>query len=233
MQTLMCVEDLGLRETGSVTPIVRHCECMSYKDYTDTRLWRCHTCSRGTHAISHDSWDYPIRGSSKNLTAINSIRATTRGSQICFQTIVLWGCSFAKGYDMTLRMRSMHTTFCGQTMSVLRVRVCSTSTAVTSARDNLHTIRKRRYQVRVSVWAGIVGDIVLDPYLPPHCSTISWFCWNFSTGPLQDVPLSVCGLVVSVADYKHRSPGFDSWALLRIFLRELGLERGPLSLVIG
>jgi hypothetical protein len=28
-------------------------------------------------------------------------------------------------------------------------------------------------------------------------------------------------------------PGFDSRALLRIFLRELGLERGPLSLVIG
>jgi hypothetical protein len=43
----------------------------------------------------------------------------------------------------------------------------------------------------------------------------------------------LCGLVVSVADYEHRGPGFDSRALLRIFLRELGLERGPLSLVIG
>jgi hypothetical protein len=43
----------------------------------------------------------------------------------------------------------------------------------------------------------------------------------------------LCGLVVSVADYKHRGPGFDSRAVLRIFLRELGLERGPLSLVIG
>jgi hypothetical protein len=41
------------------------------------------------------------------------------------------------------------------------------------------------------------------------------------------------GLVVSVDDYKHRGPGFDSRALPRIFLRELGLERGPLSLVIG
>jgi hypothetical protein len=29
----------------------------------------------------------------------------------------------------------------------------------------------------------------------------------------------LCGLVVSVADYKHRGPGFDSRALLRIFLR--------------
>jgi hypothetical protein len=43
----------------------------------------------------------------------------------------------------------------------------------------------------------------------------------------------LCGLVVSVEDYKHRGPGFDSRALLRIFLRNLGLERGPLSLVIG
>jgi hypothetical protein len=43
----------------------------------------------------------------------------------------------------------------------------------------------------------------------------------------------LCGLVVSVANYKHRGPGFDSRALLRIFLRVLGLERGPLSLVIG
>jgi hypothetical protein len=43
----------------------------------------------------------------------------------------------------------------------------------------------------------------------------------------------ICGLVVSVADYKHRGPGFDSRALRSIFLRELGLQRGPLSLVIG
>jgi hypothetical protein len=43
----------------------------------------------------------------------------------------------------------------------------------------------------------------------------------------------LCGLVVSVGDYKHRGPGFDSRALVRIFLKELGLERGPLSLVIG
>jgi hypothetical protein len=43
----------------------------------------------------------------------------------------------------------------------------------------------------------------------------------------------LCGLVVSFEDYKYRGPGFDSRALLRIFLRELGLERGSLSLVIG
>jgi hypothetical protein len=43
----------------------------------------------------------------------------------------------------------------------------------------------------------------------------------------------LCGVVVSVEDYKHRGPWFDSLELLRIFLRELGLERGLLSLVIG
>jgi hypothetical protein len=54
------------------------------------------------------------------------------------------------------------------------------------------------------------------------------------TSHLKVVKIKViCGLVVSVEDYKHRGPGFDSQALLRIFLRELGLERGPLSLVIG
>jgi hypothetical protein len=53
---------------------------------------------------------------------------------------------------------------------------------------------------------------------------------TYSIHALQD---RLCGLVVSVADYKHRGPGFDSRALLGIFLRELGLEWGPLSLVIG
>jgi hypothetical protein len=37
------------------------------------------------------------------------------------------------------------------------------------ARDNPHAIRERGYQFRfsVSVWAGIVGDIVMGPYLLP------------------------------------------------------------------
>jgi hypothetical protein len=58
---------------------------------------------------------------------------------------------------------------------------------------------------------------------------VGWNQLTFACG----VSDRLCGLVVSVEDYKHRGPGFDSRALLRIFLRELGLERGPLSLVIG
>jgi hypothetical protein len=40
-----------------------------------------------------------------------------------------------------------------------------------------------------------------------------------TTGLLNDFNLRLCGLVVSVEDYKHRGLGFDSRALLRIFPR--------------
>jgi hypothetical protein len=55
-------------------------------------------------------------------------------------------------------------------------------------------------------------------------------CWGYKH---VGKDICLCGLVVSVEDYKHRGPGFDSRALFRIFPRVLGLERGPLSLVIG
>jgi hypothetical protein len=70
-------------------------------------------------------------------------------------------------------------------------------------------------------------------YVPPlrqSFDCVTKFIFN-SNKPSEEYRL--CGLVVSVEDYKHRGPGFDSRAFLRIFLRELGLERGPLSLVIG
>jgi hypothetical protein len=57
-------------------------------------------------------------------------------------------------------------------------------------------------------------------------STTSSFTWYLMFDRL-------CGLVISVADYKHRGSGFDSRALLKILKKEFGLERGPLSLVIG
>jgi hypothetical protein len=58
------------------------------------------------------------------------------------------------------------------------------------------------------------------------------FSPSSSVFPCQCIIPRHCDLVVSVEDYKHRGPGFYSRELLRIFLRELGLERGPLSLVI-
>jgi hypothetical protein len=62
--------------------------------------------------------------------------------------------------------------------------------------------------------------------------SVTQYAKNFVT-LVYEIFTFLCGLVVSVADYKHRGPGFDSQALLRVFLRELGLGRGPLSLVIG
>jgi hypothetical protein len=69
--------------------------------------------------------------------------------------------------------------------------------------------------------------------------------WSFASRRVQDPTCSRDAIHLSFewstkerpplwsTGYKHRGPGFDSRALLRIFMRELGLERGPLSLVIG
>jgi hypothetical protein len=64
------------------------------------------------------------------------------------------------------------------------------------ARDNPHSIRERRYQVRfsVSIWAGIVGGIVVGPYLLPDSLTAQRYRDFMETVPpglLEDVPLPV------------------------------------------
>jgi hypothetical protein len=40
----------------------------------------------------------------------------------------------------------------------------------------------------------------------------------------------LCGLVVRIAGYRSRGPGFDSWRN-QIICEVVGLERGPLSLM--
>jgi hypothetical protein len=64
------------------------------------------------------------------------------------------------------------------------------------ARDNPHAIRERGYQVRfsISVWAGIVGDIVVGPYLLPDRLTAQRyrdFLETLLPGLLESVPLAV------------------------------------------
>jgi hypothetical protein len=64
------------------------------------------------------------------------------------------------------------------------------------ARDNPHAIRERGYQVRfsVSVWAGIVGDIVVGLYLLPDRLTAQRYRDFLETvlpGLFEDVPLAV------------------------------------------
>jgi hypothetical protein len=64
-----------------------------------------------------------------------------------------------------------------------------------------------------------------------YCGNMNTSDWYGVTRYFPDFNLvtrildCLCGLVVSIADYKHRGPGFDSRALLRIFLRELGWNR--------
>jgi hypothetical protein len=80
-----------------------------------------------------------------------------------------------RGYDInTVLISSLYVTFCGQTKHVLGVRVCSTFTSHLWARGNPHAIHECEYEVRFSfsIWAGIIGDIVVVPYLLPDCSTM-------------------------------------------------------------
>jgi hypothetical protein len=59
------------------------------------------------------------------------------------------------------------------------------------ARDNTHAIRERGYQVRFSVrvWAGIVGYIVVGPYLLPERLTAQRFRDFLES---EDVCLKMC-----------------------------------------
>jgi hypothetical protein len=101
-------------------------------------------------------------------------------------------CSFANGYDInTLRMSSSYTTFCGQTKRVFRVRVCSTSTTVSSGNG---VVLMLSVNVGISVWAGIVGDIAMGPYRLPDRLT-DQRCRNILQtvlpGLLEGVPLAM------------------------------------------
>jgi hypothetical protein len=73
--------------------------------------------SRGEfHAISHENWDYPKRGSSKFSMAISCLHTPVRERHICFQTIVFYGINFSNGYVINiLRMSCICVIFCGQT----------------------------------------------------------------------------------------------------------------------
>jgi hypothetical protein len=60
---------------------------------------------------------------------------TIGGAHICIQTTVLYGCYFANGYINILRLSCFYITFCGQLKHILRLRVCSTFTIITSEHE--------------------------------------------------------------------------------------------------
>jgi hypothetical protein len=130
---LLCLFDLhGQINTYST------CECRSPTDCTDTSQLRCHNYSCGTRAVEKLT---------RYRTRIGTI--TTEGPQSTswrtFASIPLLAerasvSRRSSSTDAILRMATstrcgwalFYTTFCGQTKRVLRVRVCSASTTVTS-----------------------------------------------------------------------------------------------------
>jgi hypothetical protein len=88
----------------------------------------------------------------------------------------------------TLRMRSWHSV--DRRSTVLREDVFNVETRLW-ARDNPHDIRER---VSVSVSTGIVGGVIVDPYLLPNRLTAPWYRDSLETllsGLLEVVSLSV------------------------------------------
>jgi hypothetical protein len=97
IQTLMCFDDWS---GVSVRQEVQHLQHMrmqvahglyGHQTTKMTKLQLSNDNHGEAHAISHESWDYPNRESSKYFMTINCIHTTTRGAHICFQTIVLYG----------------------------------------------------------------------------------------------------------------------------------------------
>jgi hypothetical protein len=134
----------------------------------------------------------------KNFMTINCIHNTTRGANICFQTIVLYGCNFANGYDInTLRMSSfLHNILWRDEACFTREGVFNVHNSHLWVRDNPHTIRERGYQVRFSVcvWAGISWDIVMSPHLLPDRLTAQRYRDFLETvlpELLEDMPLAM------------------------------------------
>jgi hypothetical protein len=87
-------------------------------------------------------------------------------------------------------------TFCGQTKSVLRVSVCSTSTTVTCGQGiNLTLFANVGIKfASESVWTGIVGDIVVGPDLPSDRLKAQRYRDYLETvvpGMFEEMPLAV------------------------------------------
>jgi hypothetical protein len=161
---------------------------------TDTSQWRCQNCSCGTgscreaHAVSHDHWDHPNRGSANNVMT-NAIHTTGRGAHIFFQMVVLYGCRFVNCCNISpLRLSSLYITLCGQTKHVLRLMMYSTSTTVSSGHGIVLMPSGSAYQVSFSfsVWAVIVSNI----FVGPICYLTGFsFLETVLLSLLEDVPL--------------------------------------------
>ena len=89
-----------------------------------------------------------------------------RGTHICLQPIFHRASSLANGYVSTLRMSSFHTS------QIVIVRLVSLT--VTPRQGWSSPYSRAGYQVyfSISVWADIVRDIAMGPYVLPHMVTV-------------------------------------------------------------
>jgi hypothetical protein len=125
--------EVGLREAGSVTPTVHVNGSRLHQPMNVPQLQLRNENYKKTHAISHEKWDNPKRVSSTYFKTISCSHISSRGTHICFQTIILYACNYSNHYNKnTMRMKSFYTTFNEETKHVLRVRMCSPSTTLTS-----------------------------------------------------------------------------------------------------
>jgi hypothetical protein len=126
---------------------------------------------------------------------IKYIRTTTGRIHVCFQTIILYGYSFAKGYNTnTLRISCFYATFCGERKHVLLVKLFSTFTTVISRngiiviawvssplqRQRLGSNRRGYYRGPLTGW--LFNDSVIFCRLFFLGSFICFWLWGRSCG---------------------------------------------------
>jgi hypothetical protein len=89
---------------------------------------------------------------------LNCVDSPTHGAHICFQTIVIYRCITNVYDEMFLYNTGRTNEACFTHEDVFKVQ------EVTS-----HAIRELVYHIHfsVSVWAGIVRNIIMNPYLLP------------------------------------------------------------------
>lgn len=141
---------------------------------------------------------------------ISCIHTTTRGEHTSFWMIVPCRCNFTKGYNNTPWMSSFYITFCRQRKYILSVRVCSVSTAVTSGHKTI-LMHECGYEIQfsISVWVGIIRNIVMSPLLLLVRLTAEQYC-----GFLETVLLGLHGdmlLAVRPSLWFHYDSSYPLW----------------------
>jgi hypothetical protein len=136
-----------------------------------------------SHALSLEKWENPDRGPSKDFAAISYIHTltTTLGAQSVSRRF-LYGCGITNGYHTnTLRMSYFYTKVCGNTNRLLDVRVCFSSTTLTSGLDiifMLSTNESTKSAIRQlnAKWCNILGSVPtgLFEVMPPVVMQTLW-----------------------------------------------------------